>query len=51
MQKDSGKVLTKKIEDYSKKKILESMKAHLRSEKAFHLYHKIRMYRMYNWWD
>lgn len=45
------KGFNEKIEDYSKKKILEAMKAHLRSEKAFQLYHKIRMYRMYNWWD
>ena len=40
-----------KLETYSKKKILETMKSHLRSEKAFQLYHKIRMYRMHNWWD
>jgi hypothetical protein len=45
------KGFNQKIEDYSKKKILEGNKAHLRSEKAFQLYHKIRMYRMYNWWD
>ena len=40
-----------KLETYSKKKILEAMKSHLRSEKAFQLYHKIRMYRMHNWYD
>jgi hypothetical protein len=45
------KGFNQKLEDYSQKQILEAMKSHLRSEKAFHLYHKIRMYRMRNWWD
>lgn len=39
------------IEKHSKNKILAAMKSHLRSEKAFQLYHKIRMYRMHNWWE
>lgn len=45
------KGFNQKLEDYSQKQILEAMKSHLRSEKAFHLYHKIRMYRMRNWWE
>lgn len=45
------KGFSEKLEDFSQKQILEAMKSHLRSEKAFQLYHKIRMYRMHNWWD
>ena len=45
------KGFSEKLEDFSQKQILEAMKSHLRSEKAFQLYHKIRMYRMRNWWD
>lgn len=31
--------------------IYESLKVELRRQKAFHLYHKIRLDRMQTWWD
>jgi hypothetical protein len=31
--------------------IYESLKVELRRQKAFYLYHKIRLYHMQSWWD
>lgn len=37
--------------DVDKPVLTNSLRVELRRRKAFHLYHKIRLYRMMTWWD
>ena len=39
------------LELQDKPRVFENLKVELRRKKAFHLYNKIRTYRMFSWWD
>lgn len=48
---NSKRFIPIKKEKFEDPKVGPLMKSHLREEKAWYLYHKLRIYKMRSWWD